>query len=94
VADWAAREPAIRRVWTCKSHVRDALAVALELRPVADSEETAAVWLANCERWRRELEDRLGRAVDLEWLDLDESAAPNQPRPGELRTLIYERASR
>jgi hypothetical protein len=91
LADWAARNPKIRRIWTCESHISGALAVALELRPVADSEETAAVWLANCEVWRRDLARRLHRAVELEWIDGDERATPNQPAPGEVRTLIYER---
>jgi hypothetical protein len=94
VADWAAREPRVRRVWTSQSHVGRALAFALELQPVADSEETAAVWLAHCEQWRRSLARRLRRRVELEWLDPDETTAPNQPGPGELRTLVYERSSR
>ena len=84
----------IRRVWTCESHAPGALAVALELQPVGDSEETAAVWLANCERWRRDLARRLRRVVELEWIDRDEPGAANQPAPGEVRTLIYERSSR
>lgn len=92
IADWAARNPKIRRVWTCETPVADAVALALELQPVADSEETGVVWLANCEQWRRELQSRLQRAVDLEWLDPDEATAPNQPRPAEVGTLIYERA--
>jgi hypothetical protein len=93
IADWAARNPKIRRVWTCETPVPDAVAVALELQPVADSEETSAVWLAHCEEWRRELQRRVHRSVDLEWLDPDEASAPNQPRPAEVGTLIYERAS-
>jgi hypothetical protein len=94
IADWAARNPKIRRVWACDSHARNALAVALELQPVADSEETAALWLANCEKWRRGLARRLRRAVELEWIDRDETGAANQPAAGEIRTLIYERSSR
>lgn len=92
ISDWAARNPKIRRVWTCETPVRDAVALALELQPVADSEETSVVWLANCEKWRRELQGRLQRVVDLEWLDPDEASAPNQPRPAEVGTLLYERA--
>jgi hypothetical protein len=93
VADWAARNPRIRRIWACESHIAGALALALELQPVADSEETAVVWLANCEKWRRALTRRLRRPVELEWIDRDEPGAPNQPGPGEVRTLIYERSS-
>jgi malate dehydrogenase (oxaloacetate-decarboxylating)(NADP+) len=93
VADWAARNPRVRRVWTCESHVEGALALALELEPVADSEETATVWLAHCEEWRGALARRLRRAVELEWIDRDEASAPNQPGTGEVRTLVYERLS-
>jgi hypothetical protein len=92
IADWAARNPKIRRVWTCETPIPGAVAVALELQPVADSEETSVVWLTHCEEWRRELQRRLHRSVDLEWLDPDEASAPNQPRPREVGTLIYERA--
>ena len=46
IADRAARNPKIRRVWACEAPVPQAVAVALELQPVADSEETSAVWLA------------------------------------------------
>jgi hypothetical protein len=88
VAEWAARNPKIRRVWACGAS--DALA--LELQPVGDSEETFPVWLANCERWRSELAARVGRPVDLEWLDPDGAALVVQPRPGEADTLIYERS--
>jgi malate dehydrogenase (oxaloacetate-decarboxylating)(NADP+) len=93
VADWAARNPRIRRVWACESHSDGALALALELEPVADSEETAAAWLAHCEEWRGALARRLRRPVELEWIDRDESSAPNQPGAGEVRTLVYERLS-
>lgn len=91
IADWAGRNPKIRRVWACEAPVPQAVAVALELQPVADSEETSAVWLANCEKWRGELQSRLRCSVDLEWLDPDDAMGPNQLRPAEVRTLIYER---
>ena len=77
-----------RTLWA--SDAADALA--LELQPVGDSEETFAVWIAHCERWRRELEARIGRPVDLEWLDPDGAATIVLPRPGEADTLIYERS--
>lgn len=80
VAEWAARNPKIRSVWVCDG----AGALAIEPQPVVDSDETLPVWIANCEKWRLELEDRLGRAVDLERFDLD--------APRAARTLIYERA--
>ena len=97
IAEWAERNPRIRRVWVDSRAERaaapeGAIAIALELQPVADSEETLAVWLAHCEEWRRELHARTGRIVDLEWLDPDEAAPINPPRPGEANTLIYESA--
>ena len=82
VAEWAERNPKVRRVWTSERG-DDAVAISLELQPVPDSEETFAVWIANCEKWRVELQDRIGRSVDLEWLDPDDGARVN--------TLIYER---
>jgi hypothetical protein len=66
VADWAAQRPRIRRVW-----ISAAERIALELEPVADSEETLAVWITNCGKWHAELEVRLGRPVSLAWLDPD-----------------------
>ncbi len=50
IADWAARNPKIRRLWACEAPLPQVVAVALELQPVADSEETSAVWLAHYER--------------------------------------------
>jgi hypothetical protein len=80
IAEWAARNPKIRRVWVSDSRAEDAprpdegIVIAVELQPVADSEETFAVWMANCDKWRVELQARLGRIVDLEWLDPDGAA--------------------
>ena len=91
VADWATHNPKIRRVWVAEHGERAALSIALELQPVGDSEETLPLWLAHCEQWRRELASRLGREVDLGWLDPDEAARVNQPRLGETDALIYER---
>ena len=92
VADWASHTPKVRRVWLAERGERDALSIALELQPVGDSEESMPLWMAHCEQWRRELASRLGRDVDLGWLDPDEAARVEQPRPGETDTLIYERS--
>jgi len=65
--------------------------VALELQPVADSEETFAVWMANCDKWQTQLQARTGRSVDLEWFDPDGGSA-HPPQPDEAKILVYERA--
>lgn len=73
IVEWAAAHPKIRRVWVFGSGTD----VAVELQPVADSEETLPVWMANCEQWRRELQDRTGQAVRLEWRDPDVAPDPD-----------------
>jgi len=90
IADWAAANPKIRRVWVSVRQSGEALPVALELQPVADSEETSPIWLAHCGQWSRELGRRIGRAVDLQWLDAD--ASPAQARGDRADTLVYQRA--
>jgi hypothetical protein len=98
IEQWAAANPKIKRVWLCGSPAgsdRGAdgfIEVALELQPVADSEESSALWLANCEKWRIELEARTGQPIDLHWLDPDEAPTAIQSGSDELSALIYERA--
>lgn len=89
IADWAATSPQIRRVWLSGRQAPERVLVTLELQPVADSEETFGVWMAHCEKWRLELNERIGRAVDLEYLDPDAAKAGL----GEADTLVYERAA-
>jgi hypothetical protein len=81
IADWASRRPRIRRIWASERRL------ALELQPVADSEETLAVWMANAERWQRELCVRLGEGVELGWFDPDGATVT----PEESMLLVYER---
>lgn len=72
VLEWAAADPRIRRIWILGSADRDShIAVAVEPEPVPDSEETLAVWMANCGEWHLQLRARTGRAVRLEWRDQD-----------------------
>lgn len=92
IADWASHTPKVRRVWLTERGDNDALAIALELQPTGDSEESMPLWMAHCEQWRQELAARLGRDVDLGWLDPDEAALVEHARPGETDTLIYERS--
>ena len=94
---WAAGQPQIERVWLCGNLAEDEgagefIEIALELQPVADSEESLARWVANCEKWRIELAARTGRPIDLHWFDADEAATAIQARSDEPRALVYERA--
>ena len=95
LADWAAGNPRIARLWLL-DHAEagnGALDIQLELRPVSDSEETLAVWLANRDQWRRQLQALVGSSVALECRDPDDAVWTREPGSGEARTLVYERSS-
>jgi hypothetical protein len=88
ISSWAAGNPKVRRVWLSDGR---RLAVLLELHPSGDSEETMAIWMAHCDRWREELKAQVGEPVDLDWYDPDtETPAPRAAHDG--KTLVYERA--
>ena len=92
IARWAAGHPQIRRAWlfaTPGAAPADTQSIALtvELRPVGDSEETLAVWMAHSQEWRRQLDEQVGQPVALDWHDPDDGTAK---RPGP-ETLVYER---
>ncbi|HYL24390.1 MAG TPA: hypothetical protein VEV21_08350 [Burkholderiales bacterium] len=99
IEQWAAADPKVKRVWLCGSPAGndrgadDFIEIALELQPVADSEETFALWVANCEKWRIELQALTGRHIDLHWFDPDEAATAIQSGADEANALVYERAS-
>jgi len=88
IGDWAAANPRIRRVWLFAAQARP-IGVTVELQPVADSEETMAIWMAHSEDWRRQLQERIGETFELDWHDPDSDAAG----PDGAGTLVYERAS-
>ena len=92
---WAAGNPRVARLWLLDNTAagNGAFDVQLELRPVADSEETLAVWVANREKWRRQLQHRLGSPVALECRDPDDALWTREPGAREARTLVYERSS-
>jgi hypothetical protein len=98
VAEWAAGNPKVRRVWEIQGNGQPPpasgpdVALALELQPVADSEETLVAWMANCGKWRRELQSRIGRLTRLEWIDPDGARGAMPQEPNERRVLLYERA--
>jgi hypothetical protein len=98
IAQWAAANPKIERVWLCGGTAENErgadefIEIALQLQPVPDSEETLALWVANCEKWRIELQARTGRAIDLHWFDPDVAPTAVQSGSDEPNALIYERA--
>lgn len=92
LAAWAAANPRIRRVWLWGSDTKRGAStgtdvdVAIELEPVADSEETISYWIAHAEEWQAELENCVGSSVDLEWFDPDVDAPL-----GDKAVLVYDR---
>lgn len=98
LAEWAAGNPKIRRVWAVGNGAEVSprpngdLDIAVELQPVADSEETLVAWLANGARWRLQLQARTGRAVNLDWVDPDGGMRTGHAG-AKLTKLVYERAS-
>jgi hypothetical protein len=98
VAEWAARNSRIRRAWMLHGPAADQPAeqeveIAVEIQPVADSEETFAVWLAKAEQWRSQLQARIGRGVQLVWIDPDLDEPALGKRLEQAKVLVYERAS-
>ena len=96
LASWAAGNPVIRRVWLFASPAQDRARqdediVLVELQPVADSEETLAVWMGHCESWRLELQDRIGQPVGIDWRDSD-GATTAMPPGVDLRACQLGRA--
>jgi len=92
IAQWAAGNPRIRRVWLFRNGSRrkqrgnGPIEVALELEPAFDSEETLAAWMAHGGLWRSQLQRRVSAPLDLEWFDPDGSTALD-----DAKVLVYER---
>ncbi|HYX66977.1 MAG TPA: hypothetical protein VE935_22370 [Burkholderiales bacterium] len=84
IAAWAASNPKIKRVWLADRE--DEVDLTLEPQPVADSEESFAVWMGNCELWRCALQARIGGTFELRWFDPDAAG----PMTGNV--LVYESA--
>ena len=96
VAEWAARNPKIRRAWMlgdpdANEPAEREIEVAVEIQPVADSEETFAVWLAKAEQWNSQLRERFGSTVQLLWVDPNLEDPALGKAPGRARVLVYER---
>jgi hypothetical protein len=86
VAEWAAGNPKIKRAW-----IVGELEVAVQIQPVADSEETIAVWLAKGEQWRSQLRERIDPTLELQWFDPDRDEPILGEALGEDKTLVFER---
>jgi uncharacterized protein len=99
IAQWAVENPEVRRVWVFGSrlkgtHRRDShIDIAVELEPVADSEETLARWIVHSDLWKSQLQSRIAAKIDLEWFDPDGSTRTIEAGLNEAKVLIYERAS-
>lgn len=97
IGEWAAGHPKISRVWMCgddagdDTHEETTVELALEIEPVGDSEETATLWIAQGDRWRRELQRRLGCRVELLWLDPDRGRSEPGATAADARALVYDR---
>ena len=99
IARWAAENPEVRRVWVFGSRAKDThrpdsdIDVAVELEPVADSEETLTRWIAHAEVWNAQLQNLIAPQVDLEWFDPDGSTPSIEAGLNDSKVLVYERAS-
>jgi hypothetical protein len=97
IAAWARTHEEVRRVWVIGRRAAgtaqgdSGLDVAVELVPVADSEETLPKWVANADAWRAELQRRVRPKVDLEWVDADAASSETRREAREGRILAYER---
>ena len=97
IVAWAQAIPVIRRGWLvggAASRYRrgDEINLAIEVEPVADSEETLVLWLANSDQWQSQLLEQTRLPVSLEWFDLDGRTPKVRGALSEVGGLIYERA--
>jgi len=97
IAQWAAANPHVRRMWLYGSRAKGThrpnsnINIAVELDPVGDSEETLAVWMANAGLWQSQLQSRIAPAVDLQWFDPDGGTRTIEAALNEAKALVYER---
>ena len=98
IARWAADNPKVRRVWVFGSRATGTyrtdsdIDIAVELEPVADSEETLTRWIVHADLWESQLQSRVALKVDLEWFDADGSTPAIEAGLNDAKVLIYERA--
>jgi predicted nucleotidyltransferase len=99
IAQWAAENPEVRFVWVFGSRAKNThradsdIDIAVELEPVADSEETLTRWIAHADLMKSQLQSRIAPKVDLEWFDPDGSTPNIEAALNDAKMLVYERAS-
>lgn len=64
LAQWYDANPAIQRLWGVRE--TETLRVIVSLEPTHDSDDVFPVWVANCQRWTRQLHKSTGKPVQLE----------------------------
>jgi len=95
---WVKSSPRVRRAWVLGNSAGEprgpdaGVDVAIEIEPVADSEETAAVWMANADTWRSQLQQQVRPEARLHWFDPDGST-PGVKQLLDAKDLLYERSS-
>lgn len=99
IARWAADNPDIRRVWVYGSCAKgtyspdSGIDIAVELKPVGDSEETFVTWMTHGGLWRSQLQSRVSAPVDLEWFDPDGSTTLSRAALVHEQLRLVERGS-
>lgn len=88
IIEWADHESKIRRVWA-GMHDKS-VNIAIELEPIADSDEELLLWMSKAEAWQADLQQQTSRTVHLEWLDPYASNGTVQS-PDSTYSLIYDR---
>ena len=93
IARWAAENPKVRRVWVLGGARAPRLDLAIELEPVADSEESLAVWMAHADEWRAALRERVSAGVEVSWIDADGATRSIPEVLDEPKVLGYDRGA-
>jgi hypothetical protein len=93
LARWAAKNPKVRRVWMAQDRRKPKVDVTIELEPVADSEESIAVWMAHADEWRAELREDVSPAIDVSWVDPNGAARRLPDVLDEAKVLVYDRSA-
>lgn len=92
-AEWYAVNSDVRRLWVYETGETgadqgSALHVVVALAPVVDSDDISPIWLARCTGWQRDLQARIGRSVQLDWLDEDFEALPCAKRDNRSQVCL------
>ena len=93
IARWAAENPKVRRVWILGKAREPRLDLAIEIEPVADSEEALAVWMAHADEWRAALRERVSAAVEVSWIDANGATRGIPEVLDQPKVLVYDRSA-